>query len=393
MIADLFAPAPAALPVAGPAVPFVRVEAHAEADAVAEAWDELERTAPCSIYQTRRFLEPWARTLGRAAGQRPCYVVASDRAGPVALLPLGLSRRGPVRVATSLGGKDANLSFALLKPSTDWSPGGVKSLLREAAHLCRADVFVFANQPHDYDGEANPLACLPHGESPSAAYGTTLPPSGEMLFAAKLSKDARKKLRKKEAKLASLGALRHVVAASATERTAVLDAFLTQKTARFAERGIASAFGTTAMRSFIELASAANPAGIELHALFAGERIVATYGGAAQGSRWSGMFNSFDADADIARSSPADLLLMRIVDRCCAQGLRAFDLGVGEARYKAALCNEPIALFDAAVGFGPLGRAAAALVLARQKAKRHMKRNPRLYALSRRLERSAALST
>ena len=127
--------------------------------------------------------------------------------------------------------------------------------------------------------------------------------------------------------------------------------------------------------------------GIELHALYAGERIVATYGGAAQGGRWSGMFNSFDADEDIARSSPGELLLMNIIDSCCARGLRDFDLGVGEARYKAALCDQPIPLFDAALGFGLTGRSAAALILGKQALKRRIKRDPRLMALARRLAR------
>ena len=389
MIADVLAPACLATSVAAPAVPFATVEAHAEAAAIAAAWSELERTAPCSIYQTRRFVEPWADTLGRAAGLQPCYVLARDRAGqPVALFALGLRRRGPVTVACPLGGKDANLQLALLRPAAGWTRESLRLLLRDAARLSGADVFVFPNQPHAYAGEPNPLAALPHGESPSAAYGTALPESGETLLAAKLSKDTRKKLRKKEAKLAALGPVRHVIAATPAERAAILDAFLAQKNARFSERGIASAFGTTAMRAFIEGASATEPPGIELHALLAGERIVATYGGAAQGERWSGMFNSFDADEAIARSSPGDLLLMKIVESCCARGLRSFDLGVGEARYKAALCDEPIALFDTAIGFGPLGRAAAAVVRARQALKRRVKRDPRLMALARRLGRS-----
>ncbi len=385
MIADVLAPSftPA---VAARAAPFAQVNAYTEADAVAAGWAELERTAPCSIYQTRRFLEPWAATLGHASGQRPCYVLARDQAGePVALLPLGIERRGPVTVARLLGGKDANLQLALLRPTAGWTGESLRRLLREVARLCGADVFVFSNQPHAYAGVANPLATLPHCESPSAAYGTGLPASGEVLLAAKLSKDTRKKLRKKEAKLATLGAVRYVVAAGTAERAAILDVFLAQKTARFRERGIASEFGTPAMRAFIERASASEPPGIELHALFAGERIVATYGGAAQGERWSGMFNSFDADAEIARSSPGDLLLARVVERCCARGLRAFDLGVGEARYKQALCDESIPLFDAAVGFGLLGRAAAMLVLVRQSLKRRVKRSPRLMAMARRL--------
>ncbi len=390
MIADVLAPSSAPAAVAAPAVPFAVVEAHLDIAAVSAAWSELERTAPCSIYQTRRFLEPWAETLGRAAGLRPCYVLARDRAGqPVALLALGLRRRGPVMVARLLGGKDSNLQLALLRPASGWTRASLRLLLREAASLSGADVFVFANQPHAYGGEANPLAILPRAASPSAAYGTALPASGEALFATKLSKDARKKLRKKEAKLATMGPVRHVVGANASERAAILEAFLAQKTMRFRDRGIASQVGTAAMRGFIARAAATEPPGIELHALYAGQRIVATYGGAAEGDHWSGMFNSFDADEAIARSSPGDLLLMRIVEHCCARGLRAFDLGVGEARYKAALCDEPIPLFDAAIGFGPLGRAAAALAMAGQALKGWVKRNPRLLALARRWTPSA----
>ena len=384
MIADLLAPRAAIAPVAAPATPFARVDIYPDAAAVAAAWSELERTAPCSIYQTRRFLDPWAETLGRAAGLRPCYMLARDRADqPIALFPLGLERCGPITTARLLGGKDANLQLALLHSATGWTGESLRPLLRETARLSGVDVFVFTNQPHAYAGETNPLACLPRGESPSAAYGTALPASSEALLAAKLSKDTRKKLRKKEAKLDALGPVRHVVARTPAERATILEAFLTQKNARFQDLGIASDFGTAAMRAFIERASATEPPGIELHALLAGERIVATYGGAAQGERWSGMFNSFDADEEIARSSPGDLLLMRIVESCCARGFSAFDLGVGEARYKTALCDEPIPLFDAAIGFGPLGCAAAAFVLARQALKQRVKRNPRLLAIIR----------
>ena len=379
--------APAGAFVAAPDVPCARVEVHADAAAVEGAWADLER-ASCSIYQTRRFLQPWAETLGRRHGLRSCYVLARDKDGrPLALFCLGLRRRGPLTLATMLGGKDANLQLPLVHPGSGWTRATLRSLLRDAARLAGADAFVFLNQPHDLGGVTNPLALLAHGDSPSAAWGTRLPGTADGLFAAKLSKDARKKLRKKEAKLAALGPLRHLVATTREERAAVLEAFLAQKTARFDERGIASEFGSSPMRAFIERAAASEPPGIELHALLVGERIVATYGGAAQGGRWSGMFNSFEADEAIARSSPGDLLLLRIVEHCCARGFQAFDLGVGEARYKQALCDEPIALFDAAIGFGPLGSTAAALVLARQAAKRRIKRSPRLLALARHLER------
>ena len=364
------------------ASPFARVDVYADAAPVLDAWADLEATAPCSIYQTRAFVLPWVETLGRKAKLEPRFVLARDRdRRPAALLCLGLTRRGPVRVATWLGGKDANFNMPLLRRPPSWTQDDVRRLLREAARACDAampDMFELPNQPLSWDGADNPFALLPHSESPSAAYGTLLPADAEALFARKLSKESRKKLRKKEAKLASFGPLEHRVAQHLDERKRVLDTFLAQKTARFRDKGITSNFEAPEMRAFIEAASAPCGTGIELHALLAGERIVAVYGGAAHGGQWSGMFNSFDADEDIAKTSPGDLLLMRIMGTCCAAGLRGFDLGIGEARYKAALCDEAVPLCDVFLPVTLRGRTYAALARIRSRAKHRIKRDPRL---------------
>lgn len=376
-------------PVAKPTAPFATMDVHADVAPVAAAWAELERAAPCSIYQTGRFLEPWARTLGRRAGMEPRFVLArDDRGRPVALLPLGLTRRGPLTTARLLGGRDANLQMALLHPRVAWTEAAVRALLRGAARRIGADLFVFTNQPRRFATKTNPLAALPQVASPSDAYGTALPATGDAPVVARLSADARKKLRKKAARLEALGAVTHRVAREPADVAATLDALLAQKNARFDAKGIASDFADPAMRAFLAEAAASEPPGIELHALHVGERIVATYGGAAHGGRWSGMVNSFDAaDEAVARCSPGDLLLLRVAEDCRGRGLTHLDLGVGEARYKAMLCDEPIPLFEAAIGFGPLGRAAAAAELARQALKRRVKRSPRLFAAARRLAR------
>ena len=372
--------------LATPSAAFARVAVFRESAPVLDAWAELEQSVPCSIYQTRAWLLPWIETLGRKAGIAPLFVLAygaDDR--PVALLPLGLQRRGRLRIAVWLGGSDSNLNMPLVRASGAWSAAETARLLRQAAAACgpdRPDLFNLVNQPFDWDGKPNPLARLAHRPSPSAAYGTTLPTDAETLFASKLSKDSRKKLRKKEARLAALGPLSHLVVTDSAAQKIVLDRFIAQKVERFRAQGIVSEFDSPEMRAFIEAASAPNGTGIELHALLAGERPVAIYGGAAHGGQWSGMFNSFDTDEEIAKSSPGDLLMMRIIANACAQGQTGFDLGVGEARYKAALCDERIALFDAIVPVTMLGRAAASLVASRQAIKRTIKSNPRLFALA-----------
>ena len=130
---------------------FATVEVHAAAAPILPAWADLETRAPCSIYQTRAWLMPWIDTLGRKAGLAPLFVLARGAdERPVALLCLGIARRGPVRVATWLGGKDANFAMPLAAPGVVWSKAEVTRLLREAARAAsanRPDVFLLANQP------------------------------------------------------------------------------------------------------------------------------------------------------------------------------------------------------------------------------------------------------
>ena len=382
MMLDTTAPARAA---------FARVEVYWDSAAILDAWADLEAVAPCSIYQTRGWLLPWIETLAAKAGIVPFFVLARGTdERPLSLLCLGMSKRGPLRIATWLGGSDANFNMPMLHPGISWTPPEVLRLLREAAKACgrdRPDLFNLANQPFEWGGRANAFAHLAHQPSPSAAFGTALPGDSEAFFAAKISKDSRKKLRKKEAKLAALGNLTHLVVNDVADQRRVIETFLAQKVERFRAQKIASEFECPEMRAFIETASRPAGSGIELHALALAEpsgreRFVAIYGGAAHDGQWSGMFNSFDGDDEISKSSPGDLLLMRIISKACAEGLTRFDLGIGEARYKAALCDERIPLFDAIVPVSLTGVVVARLIAAKQVAKRRIKASPRLFALA-----------
>jgi CelD/BcsL family acetyltransferase involved in cellulose biosynthesis len=371
---------------------FARVTIHREADAmVLAAWADLETSVPCSIYQTRAWLLPWIATLGRKAAIAPLFVLASAADGHLtALLCLGLQQCGPIRIATFLGGKDSNFNIGLVRTGHSWTAADLRLLLSRAArNLGRdaPDAFLLVNQPHAWGGAGNPFAALPHQPSPSAAFGTALDARAEDFFAKKLSKESRKKLRKKESRLAETGLPTHLVAVTADERKAILDRFFEQRLERFRAQNIASDFDDPQMRAFIEHASAHGPHGIgmELHALKAGERIVAVYGGGAHDGQWSGMFNSFDADVEIAKTSPGDLLLMKVIATQCAAGLRYFDLGIGEARYKATFCDEAIPLFDTFIPVSLKGWAYIQLHAASLRIKRMVKQNARLFSLVKRL--------
>jgi CelD/BcsL family acetyltransferase involved in cellulose biosynthesis len=368
------------------ALPFARVDVYADPRAALDAWTELEAIAPITGYQTRRFLLPWLDTLGERRGFTAIISVARDAAGrPVALLPLGLARRGPFQVALFLGDRQSNFNLPLVHPDVHFDRAACDALLKETGRLApqRVDLFLLLNQPLAWAGSTNPLALLPRRESPSFGYATRLPHDAQTFAARKISKNARRRLRKKEQRLATFGPIGYERAATPERARAILEAFLEQKKLRFSRAGLDPEFARPQMRAFLDRAAtrgiAEGRAAFELHALRLGDRIVATYGAIRHRGSLHAMFNSFDADREIARCSPGDLLLHRMLEDACSRQITSFDLGIGEARYKASVCEAVVPLFDCILPMTPLGHLAGLLAGLRLNAKRHIKRSPRLW--------------
>jgi CelD/BcsL family acetyltransferase involved in cellulose biosynthesis len=380
--------------IASDAMSIARVEVYRDPAAALQSWAELEALAPASAYQTRRFTIPWLETIGAARGIEPLFILGKDREGrATALLSLGLKRLGPFRIACFLGGKEANFNLGLFRPDLALTLADLRFLLKSAVKALgrdRPNLFLLQNQPFDWDGTANPLALLPHQPSPSFAYATQLGDRGEAFLATKLSKDARKKFRKKEARLAEMGPVDLISNATPAAARAIVDAFLAEKITRCEARSIETDFSDPAMRAFLErlsLPQDGQPPWLTFQGLKAGDRIVATYAGAEHRGRFSCLINSFDSDPDVAKTSPGDLLLMRLIAQQCDRGLRSFDLGIGEARYKSSYCNETVPLFDLILPIGIRGHLCAAYARTRLKIKRHIKQNPKMLSRIQRLRR------
>lgn len=359
-----------------------RIEVYEDPADAAVAWTELEAIAPASAYQTRKWLVSWIETIGRSIDVCPMIVVAhGTNDSPVALFPFGIVRQGRIRLATFLGGSDSNSNLALIRPGTQLDQSDIVSLLRTAAHKARLkpDAFILSNQPARWEGVPNPLALLPHQRSPSQCHSATLEPNGVDFVNARLSTDARRKLRQKRKKLSELGPLSHIVASTPDEVARIIDAFFAQKIGRLRQKHISSAFEAPEMRQFLSRACldglATGNAAVALHALAAGERIVAVYAGAHHRGRFHAMINSFDPDPVIARTSPGDLLLMSMMQTMCERGTKIFDLGIGEARYKSSWCDRSEPLVDTLYGITLKGHAYVLRESARLRVKRTVKQN------------------
>jgi CelD/BcsL family acetyltransferase involved in cellulose biosynthesis len=130
--------------------------------------------------------------------------------------------------------------------------------------------------------------------------------------------------------------------------------------------------------------------GLELHVLALDGRPIALLAAGRNGDRLHGLFNAFDPDPEIAKSSPGDLLLTRILRDACARGLKCFDLGLGEARYKIMFCGKREEMAGVLFAASFLGALALPLIRAALWVKAAIKNNARVWSAIQRRRRRAA---
>lgn len=340
---------PSASPPEPPALRLLRSPQHAEA-----IWRELERNGAATPFQRYDWVDAWFRH-GRDAGHAPLIVVAERCGAPVLLLPLELTRRGPVTVAQCAGGQHANLGAPLVASGAHLGPTVLTKLLRQAAAMADIDLFHFVLVPASLSRGPNPLAALPQAVL-----------SDEDFFSLRLGEplpgrtgEHRRKLRHKRRRLAQLGRPTFHKARSRDGVDRALASFLAQKAERFAVLGVPNPFARPGVAEFLRAASLAGleqgqPA-IELHWLELDDEPVAVFGAASDGTRLSGMLLSFTPDAAIARCSPGILLLDAVVEDAARRGLEVLDLGPGEARYKRQFAGQRDDLYEVVLPVTAMG--------------------------------------
>lgn len=381
----------ASCPSAAPALrrevetrPWARIVAGNDLAAIEASWRALEAVALVTPYQAHDWVRSYVETIGRAEGMEFRFVrVVDGQSRLLALFPLVVTRRLGTRFAEFIGGKHANYHMALYRPdfAEALDEAATRLLLQEVgAAIGGIDALFLINQPTHWQGIPNPPAMLAAGQSPSRAYKLALEPGDcEGTLRRSMSKHARKKLTTKRNRFAEFGPSELVQACSEAEIARVLDAFLAQKAARFAQMAVPDPFAAPAIREFLHkgaIASPGRPPAIELYSLDLAGRSVATYVGAVQGKRFSGMATSFDLACEAARTSPGEILLVELIRRKCQAGFTMFDLGVGEARYKTTICDDSDELVDTFFPLTAKGRAYAGYSQAKRALKRRIKASP-----------------
>jgi CelD/BcsL family acetyltransferase involved in cellulose biosynthesis len=107
--------------------------------------------------------------------------------------------------------------------------------------------------------------------------------------------------------------------------------------------------------------------------------MLAMFAGTSSGGRFTTMFNTYTLSQH-ARQSPGVVLLQHMISDLADRGFKTFDLGIGEAEYKAVFCKQPELLFDTLLPLTSLGGMAAFVLTAASSLKRVVKQNPTFWA-------------
>ncbi len=379
--------------------PSLSLRLHDRMEPLAGRWRAMEAGNHLSLHQSYDWCRAWTET-------RTCNLLILEGVGDGhtrLILPLEIVRRGPLRIARLLATAYSNINTGLYTDDLLTAAGAARlhdALEAVRSELARSfDLLVLEKVPLEWRGRQSPLAGLPAVLNQNASFQLDLFEDFDRTLAQINAKRRRKRFRGSERRLAELGGYEHVVATSPEEGLALLDAFFSQKAARFKAMGLPDVFCGEETRNFFRKLATIPAAGpdypLRLHAVrLCGQNaghIAAVTGISRKGDHVICQFGSID-DSIAADASPGDFLFHLVIERLCAEGARLFDFGIGDQPYKRSWCRIETAQHDLLWPATATGKAAEGLRRMQTAAKRFIKQNPRLYALLQRLRLGRAAS-
>lgn len=357
-------------------------------------WRALEDAGPFATpFQHFDLLGPWQRMVGAREGSGPFIVIARDaERRPLLLLPLSSRRGHGVNVACFMGGKHTTFNMGLWAHdfAAEADAADLDALLSHLRARAAVDLLALTRQPLRWHDQRNPFAFLPRQPSINGCPMLVMTPGGAP--ATRISNSFRRRLKSKERKLQTRAGYRYHVASTDADITRLLDWFFRVKPARMAQQNLPNVFAEPGVEDFIRRACLA-PRGdgriIDVHALECDEEVIAIFAGAADGQRFSMMFNTYTM-SEHSRYSPGLILMRNIIDRYGERGYRGIDLGMGSDEYKRLFCKSEEPTFDSFVPLTARGRLAAVTMSSLNRGKRLVKQNRTLFDLAQSLRRAFA---
>ncbi len=355
------------------------------------SWRTLEQTGIGSVYQRFDWVQRWACQTSNGLKMTPRIVVGTRGDELLFVLPLGLQRRGGLAVAGWLADSHSNFQMGLFAPRFMEAvcAEDMQVLVKEIIQVMGSvHLLELCCQPESWNGYVNPFSYLSGQESPNHAFALKLDGSFREILDRKNGSRKRKKHRWQKNQLAAVGGHKLRIASTPQEVNDFLDVTFEQMARRFKRTGVWNRFQDPGIADFMR-EMALNSLGeqepaLMIYGLEIDNALRATFAGGIRQGHFSGCFLSL-AEDEYARLSPGELLIYRVIEDCVERGLKVFDLGRGEERYKSSWCDSVIPMFETYIAVSPRGVALSAYRKAAVSSKRTIKRNDTLWNLAKKL--------
>jgi CelD/BcsL family acetyltransferase involved in cellulose biosynthesis len=369
----------------------IRIEIFDAFSKVEPIWRKAQERCACYGFQTFEWLSTWQETIGVAEKVEPYIVhIADTNATTLMLLPLGIQRRYGVALLKFLGDDVTDYHAPIVRPdfAAQLRCAELNRLMSCVIELLpEVDVVALEKMPSVIEGVRNPLASLSGAEHQynghAATLGDTFKGFKERRSTKFFSTSARKWRR-----LSEIAPAKFCIARSPDTADEFVRVLVRQKRRRYLETGSPDPLSKPHFRSFyLTLAKKyASKDLIQISALRVGSAIVATHLGMVFRGRFYWLFPSFEAGS-WARYSPGGLLMQILVEHSISEGLKTFDLTIGDEAYKKLWGDHILPLYDCVRGASTKGKAYVWARLAVKRIRQRAKQSNSLLTLVRAFRR------
>ncbi len=373
----------------------LRLSLHRSVAECENSWRAAATHCAGFVFQSFDWQSAYQATIGTAEGVLPLIVHVADPSGrSLLILPLGIYRRGWLRVLRLLGGVVTDYNAPLIDPdfAGQISEAEFATLWRRILDLLPpVDLVWLRRMPEVIDGVRNPMVRLPDAEHTKDAHAAALPATFEAFKAQRGAKLFRENGRQRR-RLAERGGVETRFLDQAAEGLAILDTLARQKSRRWRETGVRDMFASPGYLDFYRRLTAQglrDDGRVHIGSLAVDGLVVATNWAVIYRGRFYDLLGGYEA-GEWARLSVARLLVENIVQWCIADPeVTVYDLTVGAEAYKHHWADHSLAMYELLAPCSRVGRVYVAYRGWRARLKRH----ERVRALARILRAMLRLPT
>jgi CelD/BcsL family acetyltransferase involved in cellulose biosynthesis len=353
-----------------------------EAALVAQ-WNAWAHQADVTPFQTRRWLETWYATTGRAAGQPLLMTVVDHNGGDlVMMMPLVIRTETRMRKIEFADAGLSDYNAPALGPAAPTDRLGAQHLWSAMlAAMPKADFLRFERMPREVQGRVNPLTLLPNAEESATNSNIVIIDGSWIDYTKSLERTFRKELGRSWRVFCQRDGAAFRRIEDRSEGATVLAELERQQRDRVHRKGQLYHLDKPEYAAFYRklIADGISDGSVVLTALTCRDEIVAALLGVAHGATYV-MIRICSGSEEWSNCSPGRLVITQTMQMLHAQGYRMFDFSIGDYAYKRRLGVSSHPLFRLSTAMSPRGLP----MLAIERTKKFIKQRPALYALVKR---------